>query len=73
MKFAIIDPQTGEYPWVSNIVEHEEWAKHLDPLQEGWFVLCQDGDLALIDDIGHWAYPPEDRFEVRFIGECKWL
>lgn len=67
IEFDVIDRLTGEKPDLKAIALNEEWAKHLMYCDMDGFVIGADGSLALIDDCGSLAYPPNPaRFEVRW-------
>lgn len=66
MTFNVIDPKTGEYPDVEQIVLTEEWAKRLIYCDIDGFYINEDGNLLLMDECGNYAYCPPDRFQVNF-------
>lgn len=67
-KFKVIDPKTGEYPDLLNIILNENWAKEtLVYCDINGFAITEDGTLILMDECGNYAYPPSDRFEVLFL------
>ena len=66
MTFNVIDPKTGEYPDLEQIVRTEEWAQHLSPLDMNMFYISEDGNLILMDECGNYVHCPPDRFKVTF-------
>ena len=66
IEFEVIDNQTGRYPNCELIAVTEEWAKRLVYCDIDCFAITEDGTLLLIDDCNNIAYPPRDRFTVKF-------
>lgn len=66
MTFNVIDPKTGEYPYLEHIARTEEWTKNLIPFDIDGFCINENGDLILIDECGNYAYCPPDRFQVNY-------
>ena len=66
MTFDVIDPKTGEYPDLEQIVKTEEWTKNLIPFDIEGFCINEDGNLLWMDECGNYVYCPSDRFEVIF-------
>lgn len=66
LEFEVIDNLTGNAPDCEKIALTEEWAKHLIYCDIDCFAITEDGDLILIDDCNNIAYPPSDRFTVKF-------
>lgn len=66
IEFEVVDNQTGGYPDCEKIALTEDWAKRLIYCDIDCFALTEDGDLILIDDCNNIAYPPSDRFTVKF-------
>lgn len=70
MSFLVIDKRTGREPiFDHNHMFKEKWFKESALVWcdlEGWFI-GEDGQLVLLDECGHYAYPPSGRFEVIFI------
>ena len=64
--FEVIDNRTGGSPDCETIALTEEWAKHLIYCDIDSFAITEDGDLILFDDCNNVAYPPRDRFTVKF-------
>ena len=64
MDFTVIDPKTGGYPDLENIVLHEEWAKGLVYCDMEGFAIQEDGSLVLMDQCGGFRYCPDGRFKV---------
>ena len=64
MDFTVIDPKTGGYPDLENIVLHEEWAKGLVYCDMEGFAIQEDGSLVLMDQCGGFRYCPDGCFEV---------
>lgn len=78
IEFEVVDNQTGRYPDCEKIALTEDWAKHLIYCDIDCFAVTEDGALLLIDDCNNIAYPPSDRFTVKFDpeslrpkGRCK--
>jgi hypothetical protein len=72
MGFDVIDKQTGgktDWKQLRQIALTEQWAENLVYSDIDCFALDQDGCLMLLDECGNYAYPPEDRFEIRHHGE----
>ena len=66
MGFTVIDNQTGTYPDCEKIALNEEWARGLIYCDIDGFAINEDGSLILMDECGHCAYCPSDRFTVVF-------
>ena len=66
MTFDVIDPKTGKYTDLEQIVRTEEWAQNLIPCDMEGFCINEDGNFLLMDECGNYAYCPEDRFQVDF-------
>ena len=69
-KFKVIDTQTGkECDWqdLERFALHEDWAKGLMYCDMEQFAVGEDGSLYLLDECGKWVYPPEGRFEVKWM------
>lgn len=66
MRFTVIDNQTGTYPDCEKIALNEEWARELIYCDIDGFAINEDGNLILMDECGHCAYCPPDRFAVVF-------
>ena len=64
MNFTVIDTKTGEYPDLSDIALHEEWAQDLMYCDMEGFAILEDGTLILIDECGRVTYCPEGRFQI---------
>lgn len=69
MTFTIIDNKTGEYPDCEKIALKEDWAKHLIYCDIDGFYIGEAGTLVLVDDCGNAAFPPGDRFTVKWENE----
>ena len=69
MLFDVIDRRTGGSPIFDfNHVFKEKWFKESNLIYcdiSGWG-LDEDGNLFLMDDCNNIAYPPYNRFKVRF-------
>lgn len=71
--FIVIDKQTRREVNIGEIVK-EDWASNLMRHDIESFAIMENGDFALLDECGNWAYCPSDRFAVVFEGErdlCK--
>ena len=70
IRFIVIDKRTGKEPiFDHNHIFKEKWFKQSNLIYcdiEGWYI-GEDGMLVLADECGNIAYPPSDRFEVRFV------
>lgn len=64
MNFTVIDTKTGEYPDLSDIALHEEWAQGLMYCDMEGFAILEDGTLILMDECGRFTYCPEGRFQI---------
>ena len=64
MNFTVIDAKTGEYPDLSDIALHEEWAQDLMYCDMEGFAILEDGTLILMDECGRFTYCPEGRFQI---------
>lgn len=64
MNFTVIDTKTGEYPDLSDIALHEEWAQDLMYCDMEGFAILEDGTLILMDECGRFTYCPEGRFQI---------
>ena len=60
----VVDPATGKSPDLPRIAREEDWARNLVYSDMDGFVLDEDGCLILLDECGHYAYVPKDRFAV---------
>ena len=70
-KFTVIDKKTGEYPDLCKIALEKDWAKNLMYCDMEGFAIEEDGTLVLMDECGRYAYPPENRFEIRLVDETS--
>ena len=63
--FSVIDTNTGKEADTYEIALHENWASNLCYCDiEGW-AIEEDGTLALLDECGEFAYPPNpNRFKI---------
>ena len=64
MNFTVTDTKTGEYPDLSDIALHEEWAQGLMYCDMDGFAILEDGTLILMDECGRFTYCPEGRFQI---------
>lgn len=64
MNFTVIDTKTGEYPDLSGIALHEEWAQDLMYCDMDGFAILEEGTLILMDECGRFTYCPEGRFQI---------
>jgi len=67
MTLEVIDKKTGTYPNLEEIALNEDWASNLMYCDMDGFALFEDGNLILMDECGHYAYCPVDRFEVKLV------
>ena len=65
MKFLVIDKKTGKEADTEKIALDEAWANGLMYCDMEGFAISEDGTLILTDECGHYAFCPEDRFEVK--------
>lgn len=65
MKFKVIDKRTGLEADADTIVLVEDWAREVWYTNLEGFAVLEDGRLILMDDCGHSAYCPLNRFEVK--------
>lgn len=66
MGIKVVDPKTGEYPDLEEVILNEDWAKGLIYCDVEGFAITEDGYLILMDECGNFAYVPDDRFNVFF-------
>jgi len=62
--FTVIDTETGEEPCIEEIAYTEPWAQGLIYSDMEGFFVGPNGELALLDECGNYAFPPEGRFKV---------
>lgn len=65
LSFVVIDEKTGKEADIGKITK-EDWASNLMRHDIESFAIMENGDLALLDECGNWAYCPFNRFEVVF-------
>lgn len=63
-RLTVRDNKTGVYPDVEEIVLKEDWAKNMIYRESDTFALTENGNLILLDECGHYAVCPRDRFSV---------
>ena len=63
--FVVLDKQTGKEADMGKITK-EDWASNLMRHDIESFAVMENGNLALLDECGNWAYCPSDRFEIIF-------
>lgn len=69
-KFEVIDPETGRYPDMDDVVL-EEWAHGLMHCDLDGFAMTESGGLLLLDDCGNYAFCPYRRFDVRIKSKSR--
>lgn len=63
--FLVIDNKTKKEANTYKIAKDEKWAHDLIYMDiEGW-AIEEDGTLVLLDECGHYAYAPPDRFSIK--------
>jgi hypothetical protein len=63
-RFIVMDRTTGREADPEKIALHEKWADDLVYCDMEGFALLQDGSLVLLDECGHVAYCPAERFDI---------
>lgn len=73
-RFYVIDTKDGmcrlcDWQYLEELALHEDWAKDLMYCDMEQFAIGEDGTLYLLDECSKWAYPPEGRFEIKWVVE----